>query len=88
VQAILEYKWHQLKWQAYVGFMFQLFYIIWIQFNNSAVDPLVFASMFFIYWSIKVITYPEEARTTVFTFWGIVELLRIVLLVLYAWHNF
>jgi hypothetical protein len=68
--------------------MFQLFYIIWIQFNNSAVDPIVFASMFFIYWSIKVITYPEEARTTVFTFWGIVELLRIVLLVLYAWHNF
>lgn len=61
MQAILEYKWSHLKYQAYVGFMIQLFYIIWIQMSNAPLDATIFASMFFLYWIIKVVAYPQEA---------------------------
>jgi hypothetical protein len=56
--------------------------------SNAALDATIFAAIFFMYWIVKIIFYPNEAKATVLTFWGIVEFLRILLLVLYAWHNF
>ena len=84
IKALLEYKWGKLYLHAYIAFIFNLFYMFWIQVSSKAGDALVFAIIYFLQFLYKGIAFPQEAKESMLTFWGGMEILRIIFMVAYV----